>query len=410
MSSDTTFYIIGLSGGPDSVALLHWMCQRVDKSYLLATHCNFHLRGDESMRDQAFCQQLCSNLQVPLLVQDFDTRTFMAEQKMSLELAARELRYNWWRTLAADKGRELGMPVRIAVGHHRDDSIETLLMNLMRGTGIKGLVGIPASNDLIIRPLLHMSRADILQYLSEHELSYITDSSNLENDATRNKIRNMLLPLMEQINPNVRQGIEKTIHYLQQTQRWESERLDEIFASTQQYQAAGATWYEWTVPASLLENSTHSGSDTLSDNDTIQTLFYHWSQRYTGATQHDQLFYTVLPDLSQQRAPLCTQILSLPSPSFSDQYQLFDLGKIQLPLTCRHWQEGDRIQPLGMKGASKLVSDLFTNAHYTPNRKATTWIVADASGRILWVVGLRVSDWAKITPDTRQILRVNKPE
>ncbi len=396
------FFIIGLSGGPDSVALLHWLCQQLPHERLLATHCNFHLRGEESMRDQRHCEQLCREMGINLIVKDFDTRGYMEEHHLSLELAARELRYEWWNNLARQKAQETGLDVRIAVGHHRDDSIETLLMNLMRGTGIRGMVGIPATNGIIVRPLLHMSRAEILDYLAQHHLSYITDSSNLENDATRNKIRNLLLPLMEQINPTAREGITRTIHHLQQTQRLEGERLDQLFASTQHYQTAGVTWDEWTVP------------DDYADPDTADMLYYHWCLRHPDAQRHGNLFYTAIPDvshLSHQLRPTriavssgdVSSILSSLSP-----YQYFDADAVQAPLSFRHWREGDRIQPLGMQGKSKLVSDLFSNAHFSPNRKATTWIVTDASDRILWVVGLRVAEWARLTDHTRWAWRIDK--
>lgn len=397
MCSNSTFYILGLSGGPDSVALLHWMCREHDKEHLLVTHCNFHLRGEESMRDQFFCQQLCRQMEVRLIVKDFDTRAYMEEHHVSLELAARELRYAWWEQLALEQEAASGMPVQIAVGHHRDDSIETLLMNLMRGTGIKGLVGIPATNGRIIRPLLHLSRTEILTYLEEHHLSYITDSSNLENEATRNKVRNRLLPLMEQINPHVREGIAKTIHLLQETQRLESLQLDQIFSTTQHLRAAGVEWDEWLVPESVTSSSE------------ADSLFHHWQERHPLAMRHGRLFYTAIPDLSGQTYDLHAEELTLPTPSFSPDRELFDLDTLSLPLTCRHWHEGDRLQPLGMKG-TKLVSDLFSNAHFSPNRKATTWIVTDASDRILWVVGLRVADWSKITTGTQRILAVEMPK
>ena len=396
MCSDSTFYILGLSGGPDSVALLHWMCREHHKEHLLVTHCNFHLRGEESMRDQHFCQQLCRLMKVQLIVKDFDTRTYMAEHHVSLELAARELRYAWWEQLAQAKEAATGLSVRIAVGHHRDDSIETLLMNLMRGTGIKGLVGIPATNGRIVRPLLHLSRTEILAYLEEHHLAYITDSSNLENEATRNKIRNQLLPLMEQINPNVREGIAQTMLHLQETQRLESLQLDQIFSTTQHLCAAGVEWDEWLVP------------DAITSDVEVESLFYHWQERHPLARRHGRLFYTAIPDLRRQTLDLSWEELPLPAPAFSPERELFDLDTLSLPLTCRHWQEGDRIQPLGMKG-TKLVSDLFSNAHFSPNRKATTWVIADASGRLLWVAGLRVADWSKVTPQTHRLLAIQKP-
>ena len=195
---------VALSGGPDSVALLHilhtlgYECK--------ALHCNFHLRGAESDRDQQFCETLCASLGIPLEVRQFDTFAYMKEHHLSVEMAARELRYNWWQSLTP-----------IALGHHQDDSIETMLMNLMRGTGIHGMTGIVARNEArhIIRPLLCLSRQDIVDYLSDNGLTYVTDSTNAENETLRNQIRNQLLPLMEQMVPQARQGIAQTMEHLQ---------------------------------------------------------------------------------------------------------------------------------------------------------------------------------------------------
>lgn len=372
------------------MALLHLLRQQIGAERLLVTHCNFHLRGDESMRDQHFCEALCREWNLPLVIQHFDTRSYMQQEHLSLELAARRLRYEWWEELAQQKEAETSLPVRIAVGHHRDDSIETVLMNLMRGTGIRGLVGIPEQNGRIIRPLSRLSRADILQYLERHQLSYITDSSNLENEATRNQIRNLLLPLMEQINPNVREGISHTMQHLSQTQKLAEAQLNGLFASTTRHRAAGVEWYEWTLP------------QHITDEAEMATLFHHWQERYPNAVRHRRLFYTAIPN--EQILPELH--LSLPDPTPSAvPCERFDADRVQLPLTIRHWQEGDRIQPLGMTG-TKLVSDLFSNAHLSPNSKATTWIVADATGRLLWVVGLRVAEWSKITDSTTRILHI----
>ncbi len=394
------FFLIGLSGGPDSVVLLHKFCHLVNNQNLLATHCNFHLRGEESMRDQHFCEELCRSLNVPLIVHDFDTRAYMAEHHVSLELAARELRYQWWEELALDKESETGLRVRIAVGHHRDDSIETLLMNLMRGTGIKGLTGIPRENGRIIRPLCDLTRSDILHYLEEHHLTYVTDSTNLENDATRNQIRNLLLPLMEQINPNTREGIAMTMQHLQQTAALADAQLDTLFAATQHYAAAGVEWDEFLVP------------ESITDEAMISTLFYHWSARYPNAIRLRRLFYTSVE--ASRIAPTCDLKIEVPvtpesSSTLSDASTLsntFDRDTLQFPLSVRHWQQGDRIQPLGMTG-TRLVSDLFTDAHYSPLRKATTWIVTDASGRLLWVVGLRMADWCKVSAHTQRTLQIS---
>ena len=200
--------LIALSGGADSVALLRilaylgYSCE--------AAHCNFQLRGEESVRDELFVRELCEKSGVPLHVIHFETNEYAASNKVSIEMAARELRYNWFEELR----KELGADV-IAVAHHRDDSVETLLLNLIRGTGINGLTGIHPKNNHIVRPLLAVSREDILAYLSYLNQDYVTDSTNLQDEYTRNKIRLNILPMMEAINPSVKSSLFSTASHLQ---------------------------------------------------------------------------------------------------------------------------------------------------------------------------------------------------
>jgi len=378
-------YIVGLSGGPDSVALLHWLYSQ--GRTLLVTHCNFHLRGEESDRDEQFCRSLCSRLNLPLKVQHFDTRTYMAEHHVSLELGARQLRYSWWQTLL-DEYPE----AQLAIGHHLDDSIETFLFNLMRGTGIKGLTGIPAENGRIVRPLLSWSRADILAYLAENKLDYITDSSNLEDEVTRNLIRHQLVPLMEQIRPQAKEGIAHTIELLQQTRKLADIQLDRLFSSAHEYAQAGSLWREFIYDPQC--------------GFPKHFLFHEWEARNGASTCHDNLFYSIIKS-EKQEAPFSTELLSV-IPPFSRDYELFDADNVAMPLTFRHWQEGDRICPLGMNGKSRLVSDIFTDAHLSPMHKATTWIVSDANNQIIWVVGHKISETCKITNTTKRVVKINK--
>lgn len=379
-------FIVGLSGGPDSVALLHWLHSQGNK--LLVTHCNFHLRGEESDRDEAFCRSLCQRMNLRLEVMHFDTRSYMSEHHVSLELAARELRYDWWNRLLSEHTE-----AKLAIGHHRDDSIETTLFNLMRGTGIKGLTGIPAENGRIVRPLLSWSRNDILSYLQDNQLDYITDSSNLEDEATRNKIRNQLLPLMEQILPQARQGIEHTIELLKQTRRLAESQLDTIFSTAKTYQQDGVIWKEFSY--------------TPDCGYSKDFLFHEWEAKNGTSVCHDNLFYTLIENNPYTVPPFITEELSGVLP-FSQNYELFDADKVTLPLTFRHWQEGDRIAPLGMHGKQRLVSDIFSDAHLSPMQKATTWIVADANNQIIWVVGHKVSETSKVTASTQRTIKITK--
>ncbi|GAE22508.1 Multi antimicrobial extrusion protein [Bacteroides pyogenes JCM 10003] len=199
--------LVALSGGADSVALLHLLHSAGYRCE--AAHCNFHLRGAESDRDEQFVRRLCRKLGIPLHSIRFNTSGYAAEKHISIEMAARELRYEWFEKLRVKHGADT-----IAVAHHRDDSVETILLNLIRGTGISGLLGIRPRNGTIVRPLLCVSREEIIRYLQHIKQEYVTDSTNTEDEYTRNKIRLHLLPLMEEINPSVRKTLTETGNYL----------------------------------------------------------------------------------------------------------------------------------------------------------------------------------------------------
>ncbi len=188
--------IVACSGGADSIFLLH-ILNTLGFECIVA-HCNFHLRGEESDRDEKFVREFCAKENIHLVVKDFDTTLYAQENKLSIEMAARELRYNWFEEVRKEFNAQA-----IAVAHHSDDSIETILLNLIRGTGLKGICGIRQKNGYIIRPLLCINRAEIEQYLKEKSIQYITDSTNLENEYTRNKIRNIVMPILREINPHI---------------------------------------------------------------------------------------------------------------------------------------------------------------------------------------------------------------
>ena len=188
--------IVTCSGGADSIFLLH-ILNKLGFDCVVA-HCNFHLRGEESDRDENFVREFCEKENLTLLVEHFDTKKYAAENKLSIEMAARELRYTWF-----EKVREEHNAQAIAVAHHSDDSIETILLNMLRGTGVRGICGIRPRNEFVVRPLLCVNRKEIEDYLSEQGIGYITDSTNLENEYTRNKIRNIVMPILREINPQI---------------------------------------------------------------------------------------------------------------------------------------------------------------------------------------------------------------
>lgn len=188
--------IVTCSGGADSIFLLH-ILNKLGYDCIVA-HCNFHLRGEESNRDENFVREYCKKENHTLLVEHFDTTKYATEKKLSIEMAARELRYNWFENIRKEYNAQA-----IAVAHHSDDSIETILLNLLRGTGLKGICGIRPKNGYIVRPLLCVNRKEIEEYLQNNDTQYITDSTNLENEYTRNKIRNIVMPILREINPQI---------------------------------------------------------------------------------------------------------------------------------------------------------------------------------------------------------------
>ena len=188
--------VVTCSGGADSILLLH-ILNKLGFDCIVA-HCNFHLRGDESDRDEHFVREFCKRESLTLLVQHFDTKQFALKNKLSIEMAARDLRYTWFEEIRKEYSAGA-----IAVAHHSDDSIETILLNLLRGTGLKGICGIRPKNGYIVRPLLCVNRKEIEDYLHEQGIEYIVDSTNLENEYTRNKIRNIVMPILREINPQI---------------------------------------------------------------------------------------------------------------------------------------------------------------------------------------------------------------
>ena len=213
-------YLVALSGGADSVALL--LCLKELGYRVEAVHCNFQLRGEESMRDERFCEELCQHENIPLHKVHFDTQSYADLHKVSIEMAARELRYRYFFQL-----KEALKAEGICVGHHKEDSVETVLINLVRGTGLSGLMGIrPRKND-IIRPLLCVTRQEIEDYLRRHASTFVTDSTNLVDDVVRNKIRLNVLPQLAEINPSVTEAILTTANHLSDVEAIVQESLKE---------------------------------------------------------------------------------------------------------------------------------------------------------------------------------------
>ncbi len=436
-------YLVALSGGADSVALL--LLLREMGYDMEACHCNFHLRGEESDRDEQFCIDLCQRLHTPLHRIHFDTRTYAEVHKVSIEMAARDLRYKYFGDLKKDT-RATG----ICVAHHQDDQVETVLINLIRGTGIKGLKGISAKNGDILRPLLCVTRQEILEYLREKGQDYVTDSTNLVDDVVRNKIRLHVIPMLKEINPAACQNIVATAHYVDMADK----ELADIEHAVQfrdcsehattsigpcdltyvnKSEIKGHPSHEFALYTALSPYG-FSGpviEEILDSFDKVGKLWESGTYRLVTDRTHLVLQKKGKPLFRACQFPE-TGIYTLPGHSTREDGQRFvikkyarekafkpskdayhatlDADKVKFPLTLRRVADGDSFRPFGMTG-KKLVSDYLTDKKRNYFIRQDQLALADAGGNIIWLVGERTSDDCKIGEKTQNVLdiEINTP-
>ena len=405
--------LIALSGGADSVALL-----RVLHSLgyeCVCAHCNFHLRGEESNRDEAFVTALCRDLNIPIRITHFDTQAYAREKHISIEMAARELRYAWFENLRVELGAKC-----TAVAHHRDDSVETLLLNLIRGTGINGLKGIDSKNGYIVRPLLQENRKSIEEYLKAIRQDFVTDSTNLQDEYMRNKIRLNLLPMMQEMNPSIHETLAKTGERLAEVASVYHCDREKVIQQKLVNTSDGSFYiliedvFKDVAPASLLhEILSPLGFNGAQERDVMKSLQGEQSGKRFSAKEweavrdRDKLILckkheeTSLPGLVIEEAEI--------SPSFviprDKHFACIDAAKVSGQLTVRKWKQGDTFVPFGMKGKKK-VSDYLTDRKFTLFEKENQCVVCDDNG-IVWVVNERSDNRYRITDNTRKVLMLS---
>ena len=401
--------IAGLSGGADSVVLLH-ILHKLGYN-CIAAHCNFHLRGEESDRDEKFAEEFAASLNIPFLKQDFDTLSIAKERGISIEMAARDLRYQWFTELKENQKADV-----IAVAHHSDDNIETLLINLIRGTGIKGLTGIQPRNEYVARPLLCLSKNEILQYAQEKNLSFVNDSSNNQDEIIRNKIRLQLIPLLETINPSVREAIIQTIDNLNEANKvYESEIEKAIQVVYNNGVISIPLLKTFPSPESilfeLLKNygfgkevirEIYSAIDSQPGKLFYATDYYILKDRdelllsaTKGANKNKGDKFFISKNETFLEIPLKMEISIQTNDSNSDiekksNTACLDFDKLQFPLILRKWKTGDKFIPSGMKNFQKL-SDYFSNNKFSKIQKEKTWILTSGK-EIVWIVNNRIDE------------------
>ena len=402
-------YIVALSGGADSVALLLFLDEMGYQVH--AAHCNFHLRGAESDRDEASCESLCLQKNIPFHRIHFDTLTYAETHHVSVEMAARELRYGYFEQLRKDIGAS-----GICVAHHRDDSVETVLLNLIRGTGLRGLTGIQPRKGYILRPLLCVSRQEIEQYLQERGQEYVTDSTNLVADVLRNKLRLQIIPLLQTLNPAAIDNILRSTEHLAEAQLVLdsiSYKLKDVkqlyFSELEEFGSREYALYEWAKQygfngpqvKDMLTAETGSvfsssmGYDLLVDRDSY--LVEPKLKPYKEVRIPEEGTY-ILDEITKIKVKKCPAYVSK-NPSVAT----LDAQKVAFPLTVRRVEEGDRMQPYGMRG-TKLLSDLMTDCKLSLFDKRRQLVVVDAQGVVIWAVGLRVSQQVAVTDHTSEVL------
>ena len=409
-------HLVGVSGGADSVALL--LILKELGYNVEAAHCNFRLRGKESDRDEEFVRSLCSEHHVPLHIIHFDTKEYAKLHQVSIEMAARDLRYNYFRQLCQDISAS-----SVCIAHHRDDAVETLLMNLLRGAGIHGLTGIRPKNGQVVRPLLCLSRTDILEYLDSIGQTYVTDSSNLVCDVLRNKLRLKVLPLLEEIAPGATLNIDKTAKYLR-----ESEKVYNIEMQRELKDVSDSISISWLLhlpsPSSFLhEWLSPLGFNSSQTEQIFLSLNGDSGREFSSATHHlvidrDKLIVEPVSDpMKSIKIPECgtyrydestiykVETTSDINISRSADVATFDASKVELPLMLRPVKTGDWFVPFGMAGR-KLVSDFLTDIKQSVFQKRRQMVLTDASDRIVWLVGLRTDNRFCVTSATTEILKV----
>jgi tRNA(Ile)-lysidine synthase len=412
--------LLAVSGGLDSMVLLH-LFQELNCDIAIA-HCNFQLRGVESFGDQKFVQDYAEDTGIPIFVTQFDTEAFAKDYKLSTQVAARELRYNWFYELLETEKFDY-----ILTAHHADDNLETFLINLTRGTGLEGLTGIPVQNNKVIRPLLFLSREEIEIYAKANDIQWREDSSNASDKYVRNKIRHHLIPVLKELNPHFMVSFLKTEGYLQESLAMVEDAAIMIYQQV----------------ASEVENRIHFNLNKLLQLPNYQSYLYQWLKEY-GFTAwediydlvdsqsgkqvfavdfrllkdrdflilspiedtEDELEFLVNENETEINIPLNMTFCKVADISVASNKTIFvDADQLVYPLMIRKWKTGDFFMPFGMNGKSKKVSKLFKDEKLSLIEKENTWILCSGD-QIVWVIGLRADHRFRTVNTTKNILKI----
>ncbi|MBM3431938.1 MAG: tRNA lysidine(34) synthetase TilS [Bacteroidetes bacterium] len=425
--SPATRVFLAISGGIDSVVLAHLL--RVSGYQAIWLHMNFQLRGEESHRDQQFVEQLAKKWDQTLHTLSVNAKAFAEENKLSTQEAARTLRYNWF----AAEVKPAGKQAVLLTAHHAEDNAETLLMNFLRGTGLRGLTAIPAVNDYICRPLLHVSRSQIMDYARENELDFVEDSSNRNTDYTRNRLRLELMPILRDLYPQVDANLKHNIDrfqsayalYQQAARRWMKKHIV-VKGAEQQVSCAlllqpenRAIVHEWLVghgftekqEDELLRLGESQSGHFLVSADGKYRIIKHRNHFLLTAVQTDSRSpqwigaedsVSVFSGGRLEIKPLLTLTEPLPC---DPRTACLDVGELDFPLLLRPWQPGDYFYPLGLNKKKKLARFLIDLKLSTP-QKERVWVL-ESGNRIVWVIGYRIDHRFRVRAQSREVVQID---
>lgn len=419
-------FLLAVSGGVDSVVLCE-LCKQAGLKFSIA-HCNFGLRGEESERDEKFVRSLSKKYGVEVFVKKFDTQNYAEEKKLSIQEAARELRYDWFVQLKKEKGFSFTL-----LAHHAEDNIETLLMNFFRGTGLQGLTGMPEENrdeKFFLRPLLNVRRTAIVEFANQNKLQWVEDSSNASSKYTRNFFRNELLPQIRKVYPQVEENLLNTIdrfkkiHALYQTSVEElKKKVCEVNGSEVRIPVLKLMKYRHTSliyeiikdfgfgekQVEEIIKLSEADSGRFMENENFQIIKHrNWFIIAPKSNTVDTIVIEEGMDkLSFSGGRL--EVKQIAKEKFSlqkkDNIAQLDAKSIEFPLLLRKWKRGDYFYPLGMRKKKKLAR-FFIDQKLAKNQKENVWVL-ESNKKIIWIAGMRIDDRFKITDSTKEILQIS---
>lgn len=423
--------LLAVSGGVDSVVLCE-LCKQANYHFQIA-HCNFQLRGEESERDERFARSLAEKYEVEIFVKRFNTKEYAAQNKVSIQVAARELRYNWFEEVARSEYQVAGRSNKlwIVTAHHANDNIETLLMNFFKGTGIKGLQGILPRQGNIIRPLLFAKKEEVLQFARENNLSFVEDSSNISDKYTRNYFRHQLIPALQKVFPQVQENLLNNIDRYREIEILYSQSV--VLYKKKLLETKGN---EVHIPVlkllkveplkTVLYEIIKDYGFTAHQTEEVSSLLKSESGKYISSATHkiikNRNWLIIAPintleashilinendkeiDFEDGKLRIKNYDLKMEKPPCSDFIATLDAANIRFPLLLRKWKQGDYFYPLGMRHKKKL-SKFFIDQKLSVTDKEKVWVI-ESDKKVIWIVGKRIDDRFKITDKTKKILSI----